>query len=144
MSLSAIAFNSVDLPDPFFPTSAYRRPALSRSFALDRTSVPSGALVALALPLAPAALLVPAPDVTVRLSPSMSSCQSCSVIISGCGREVAPATQLTGPFFRLARIRIGQDPYLSVIGAFYVEASLLAGHENGRHGLGCHGRHLEC
>lgn len=73
MSFSAMAFNSVDFPDPFLPTRAYLWPALSLSFALTRNSLPSVDFVALALPFPPADFPVAGPEVMVMFSPSMSS-----------------------------------------------------------------------
>lgn len=91
MSFSAMAFNSDDFPEPFLPTSAYLWPAFSLSLALESTSVPSDNLVALALPFPPADLDSPEPEVTVILSPSMSSCDRSLAIPLECRvRPVLP------------------------------------------------------
>lgn len=75
MSFSAMALSSVDFPEPFLPMSAYLWPALSRSLALARSSVPSVDLLAFALLLPPADLLARGVEVTVMFRPSMSSCR---------------------------------------------------------------------
>lgn len=72
--------DSLDLPVPLRPTSAYRWPSFNRSLAFDRISMPSP--LALALPLdaaveeeALASLEAGLADLIVMLSPSTSSCR---------------------------------------------------------------------
>lgn len=101
--------NSLDLPDPFLPMSAYLCPALICSLVSTRISVPS--LLALALPLAPG--LVPGPEVTVMWRPSTSNCRR----LISC--ESCIFSKMRG--------------YLAMVRVLYIEPRLLAGAEDRGH-----------